>query len=200
VNRFNADHSPDAADAGTSTSRTIVGASSRSSNRAASGSRNIAIERVCQRSFHRSGRRRKKRSDGRVDLYAGFCSWRPSISACRCRQALAAYPQARTGRPRTPAQVAASRQATLLALLRVGFTEPRRSPGALVGSYPTVSPLPGGRHAGRRAVCFLWHFPAGHPGLPLATTLPCGARTFLGDPPARADAAARSTRPSHRQS
>jgi hypothetical protein len=32
---------------------------------------------------------------------------------------------------------------TLLALLRVGFTEPRRSPGALVGSYPTVSPLPG---------------------------------------------------------
>src|SRR5213076_1556484 len=30
------------------------------------------------------------------------------------------------------------------------------------------------------AVCFLWHFPAGRPGLPLATTLPCGARTFLG--------------------
>jgi len=30
------------------------------------------------------------------------------------------------------------------------------------------------------AVCSLWHCPAGHPGLPLATTLPCGARTFLG--------------------
>ncbi len=30
------------------------------------------------------------------------------------------------------------------------------------------------------AVCFLWHCPAGHPGLPLATTLPCGVRTFLG--------------------
>lgn len=29
-----------------------------------------------------------------------------------------------------------------LALLRVGFTEPPRSPGVLVGSYPTVSPLP----------------------------------------------------------
>ena len=29
------------------------------------------------------------------------------------------------------------------------------------------------------AVCFLWHFPAGHPGSLLATTLPCGARTFL---------------------
>lgn len=31
-----------------------------------------------------------------------------------------------------------------------------------------------------RAVCSLWHCPAGHPGLPLTTTLPCGVRTFLG--------------------
>ena len=30
------------------------------------------------------------------------------------------------------------------------------------------------------AVCFLWHCPAGHPGSVLPTTLPCGARTFLG--------------------
>src|SRR5689334_15911009 len=37
----------------------------------------------------------------------------------------------------------------LLALLRVGFTEPPRSPGVLVGSYPTVSPLPPGSHAAR---------------------------------------------------
>ena len=44
-------------------------------------------------------------------------------------------------------------------------------------SYTAVSPLPA--HA--LAVCFLWHFPAGHPGLPLTTTLPCGARTFLGE-------------------
>ena len=29
------------------------------------------------------------------------------------------------------------------------------------------------------AVCFLWHFPASHLGLPLTTTLPCGVRTFL---------------------
>ena len=34
--------------------------------------------------------------------------------------------------------------------------------------------------AGFRAVCFLWHFPAGHPGWALPTTVPCGARTFLG--------------------
>jgi hypothetical protein len=32
------------------------------------------------------------------------------------------------------------------------------------------------------AVCFLWHYPAGHPGSVLPTTLPCGARTFLGAP------------------
>ena len=31
----------------------------------------------------------------------------------------------------------------------------------------------------RGAVCFLWHYPAGHPGSALPTTLPCGARTFL---------------------
>src|SRR5690348_10061919 len=41
------------------------------------------------------------------------------------------------------------------------------------------------------AVCSLWHCPAGHPGWLLATTLPCGARTFLG----RAEAL---TRPSGR--
>ena len=60
-----------------------------------------------------------------------------------------------------------------LALLRMGFTELPRSPGILVSSYLTVSPLP------LRAVCFLWHFPWGRPQSPLATILPCGARTFL---------------------
>src|SRR3712207_3936336 len=48
------------------------------------------------------------------------------------------------------------------------------------------------------AVCSLWHCPAGHPGSPLATTLPCGARTFLGDGVSPADATARPTRPSCR--
>ena len=62
----------------------------------------------------------------------------------------------------------APKPARLLALLQVGFTEPSRSPGTLVVSYTTVSPLP----RPRGAVCFLWHCPAGHPGLPLATTLP----------------------------
>jgi hypothetical protein len=68
--------------------------------------------------------------------------WRPSISACRCRQAHAAYPQARASSPQTPAPVATLRWRPFLALLRVGFTKPPRSPGVLVSSYLTVSPLP----------------------------------------------------------
>ena len=68
----------------------------------------------------------------------------------------------------------------LLTLLRVGFTEPPRSPGVLVVSYTTVSPLPRLPLRGSGAVCSLWHCPAGRPGLPLTTTLPCGVRTFLG--------------------
>ena len=60
-------------------------------------------------------------------------------------------------------------------LLRVGFAEPPQSPAVLVVSYTTVSPLP----RSRGAVYSLWHFPAGHPGWALPTTLPCGVRTFL---------------------
>jgi hypothetical protein len=48
----------------------------------------------------------------------------------------------------------------------------------LVRSYRTVSPLPS-RLRGA-AVCSLWHCPAGRPDWPLASTLPCGGRTFLG--------------------
>jgi hypothetical protein len=33
------------------------------------------------------------------------------------------------------------------------------------------------------AVCSLWHFPAGRPDWPLASTLPCGAPTFLDSMP-----------------
>ncbi|GAA3727676.1 hypothetical protein GCM10022402_05490 [Salinactinospora qingdaonensis] len=62
----------------------------------------------------------------------------------------------------------------------MGFTKPTGSLRPLVVSYTTVSPLP----PRAVAVCFLWHYPAGHPGSVLPTTLPCGVRTFL-------DAAAR---------
>ena len=82
---------------------------------------------------------------------------------------------------------------SLLTLLRVGFTEPPGSLRALVVSYTAVSPLPPARPV---AVCFLWHYPAGHPGSALPTTLPCGARTFLGATCHQAGAAAaRPARP-----
>ena len=71
-----------------------------------------------------------------------------------------------------------------LTLLRVGFTEPSGSPRTLVRSYRTVSPLPVRRpRASPSAVCSLWHFPAGRPDWPLASTLPFGVPTFLDPTP-----------------
>ena len=50
----------------------------------------------------------------------------------------------------------------------------------LVRSYRTVSPLPPyPKLQAWAAVCFLWHCPASHLGLPLAITLLCEVRTFL---------------------
>jgi hypothetical protein len=86
----------------------------------------------------------------------------------------------RAGSPQSLAQEPRHWRGSLLTLLRVGFTEPPGSPQALVVSYTTVSPLP--PDVSLEAVCFLWHFPAGHPGSALPTTLPCGARTFLDAP------------------
>jgi hypothetical protein len=93
-------------------------------------------------------------------------------------------------------------KSAFLTLLQVGFTEPRESPRALVVSYTTVSPLlrrTPNKSTSEKAVCFLWHCPAGHPGWALPTTLPCGARTFLGTHPKVRNAVARPTRPPYRQ-
>ena len=50
------------------------------------------------------------------------------------------------------------------------------------------------------AVCSLWHCPAGRPDWPLASTLPCGAPTFLDPvPAARRPTRAAATRPAHRR-
>ena len=97
--------------------------------------------------FRRREPRTEQGRDGRVDLYAGFCALpcgrrRPSISTCRRRQVQAAYPQASDGPSSSACAGSHLAAAALLALLRVGFTEPSRSPGMLVGSYPAVSPLP----------------------------------------------------------
>jgi dipeptidyl aminopeptidase/acylaminoacyl peptidase len=128
--------------------------------------------------------------DGRADLYAGFCDRRPtastvegagrrpSISACRRRQAPAAYPQASGGPPSIACASRHLAAPTLLGLAPGGVyraTPVTRSAGGLL---PHRFTLTGAHYA--PAVCSLWHFPAGRPGLPLTTTLPCGVRTFLG--------------------
>ena len=75
-----------------------------------------------------------------------------------------------------------SKTAPCLTLLRMGFTQPNRSPCLLVSSYLTVSPLPRNddrRIITRSAVCFLLHLPWSHDRSALPTILSCGARTFL---------------------
>ena len=64
---------------------------------------------------------------------------------------------------------------------------PDLAPGGVYRAIPVTRDAGGLLHhrftlttARAVAVCSLWHFPAGRPGLPLTTTLPCGARTFLG--------------------
>jgi hypothetical protein len=63
----------------------------------------------------------------------------------------------------------AGRTPSCLTLLRVGFAEPGRSPGLLVSSYLTVSPLPS--ESPPTAVCFLLHFPWPRGRWALPTTL-----------------------------
>ncbi len=65
-----------------------------------------------------------------------------------------------------------------LSLHRVGFacTKCRHSAGALL---PHPFTLTCGFVKNPSAVCFLLHFPWGHPPWPLASTLPCGVPTFL---------------------
>ena len=89
-----------------------------------------------------------------------------SSRAGRCRPPRATYPETRTDRSLT---------FPYLVLHRMGFTQLPRSPGELVRSYRTVSPLP--RRGG--AVCFLLHLPSRHRDSPLGSTLSYGVRTFL---------------------
>src|SRR5579871_4440193 len=66
-----------------------------------------------------------------------------------------------------------------LALLRVGFAEPPGHPGRWCALTAPFHPCLIRACARPSAVCSLWHFPAGRPDWPLASTLPCGAPTFL---------------------
>src|SRR5690349_20471836 len=57
----------------------------------------------------------------------------------------------------------------------------RRVATTLVGSYPTVSPLPPAspESSSPEAVSFLCHFPSAFAAWGCPSVLPCGVRTFL---------------------
>jgi len=63
----------------------------------------------------------------------------------------------------------------------------RRVTTTLVGSYPTVSPLPPASPESRspEAVSFLCHFPSAFAAWDFPSVLPFGVRTFLGGEPPR---------------
>ena len=73
-------------------------------------------------------------------------------------------------------------RASLFALAPDGVCRAGDIAAAAVRSYRTFSPLPGLPEGWPWAVCFLWHFPSGRPAWPLASIMPCGARTFLSRP------------------
>jgi len=90
-----------------------------------------------------------------------------------------AYPEVWAG-PASPALAGGLPPYSLLH--RVGFAVPPRSPGARCALTAPFHPCHAHPRGCRSAVCSLWHFPAGHPDRPLAGTLSCGVRTFLGGP------------------
>jgi hypothetical protein len=103
--------------------------------------------------------------------------WRTFIWDARCRAPRASSTR-RLGRA---ARHLASRRGRLPICSCTGWGLPcrprHRGRGALLPHRFTLATRASRR---RSAVCSLWHFPAGHPDRPLAGTLPCGARTFLG--------------------
>ena len=85
--------------------------------------------------------RGKNESADKPDFVALACARRrPSIWVHRRRVPQAIHPRTRASSPRTCAQP--HRRVRPSILLRAGFTEPLRSPAALVRSYRTVSPSP----------------------------------------------------------
>src|SRR6476469_6861280 len=121
--------------------------------------------------------------DGRVGLYAGFCPRVP------CGLPIGGHPS----RPAVAGRLERStRRLGRAALERLRRTIANRRPfwpcsGWGLPSH-TGHPVCGGLLHRRftltsselLAVCSLWHCPAVRTGSLLTTTLPCGARTFLG--------------------
>lgn len=94
----------------------------------------------------------------RVLLDGGHLSARPTRASKRDEQPLGpAWPCSRWGFP--------------------GRRRHRRRRWSLTPPFHPCGPLL--RGSNRLAVCFLWHYPSGHPAWPLASTVLCGVRTFL---------------------
>ncbi len=92
-------------------------------------------------------------------------SWRT-----RCRAALRTLPGRGPGRPITP----------LFALAPDGVYQAAASPRRWWSLTPPFQLFPLHAESARRwESSFLRHFPSGRPAWPLASILPCGARTFL---------------------
>ena len=112
--------------------------------------------------------------------------------ARRCRRAPATYPE--TSREQRSDGFRGQRTGLLgLAPGGVYRAAPvtRRTGGLLHHRFTLTRPW-------GRAVCSLWHCPAGHPGWVLPTTLLCGVRTFLS--PVTRAAITRPTRPGSKSS
>jgi len=100
---------------------------------------------------------------------------RPFIWDDRCRPPRAAYPEVRRRGPRRGGEPPPS----LFGLSPGGVYRARTVTSPAVSSYLTVSPLPVHARGRPSAVYSLLHFPWPCGRWPLATTQPCGARTFL---------------------
>ena len=110
------------------------------------------------------------------------------LRRCASGSREATYPPAERPRPLVPGPSTACAD-RLLGLAGGGVCPAGDVTAAAVRSYRTFSPLPWLPPAallrvGERplAVCFLWHCPWGCPRWPLATAVPCPARTFLPAP------------------
>ena len=112
---------------------------------------------------------------------------RSFLSDGRCRPPPTAYPGVERCGPHRRAEALPP----LCGLSPGGVCRARNVTIPAVSSYLAVSPLPSRAEARSWAVCSLWHFPWPRGRWALPTTLPGGARTFLGGPPKRPDAIAR---------
>ena len=114
-------------------------------------------------------------------LFRRFRRWWSFLWAARCRTARATNSGSGVGAGHAgEANLAIGLAISDRSCSRWGLPAPLVTEGA-VRFYRTFSPVPDALR--RLAVCSLLHFPSSHLDWPLASTLPCGARTFLDDRP-----------------